>query len=151
MSLAYGTVLTRYATIEEAQAAAVAKHSHYYTDPVGWVFRAEVVRYSYTIDADREWYGTTDGAVEIFAFPVRRFTPNGATIQNLWSGAREKWTDLRPGAKQWASRTAREALEQLAERRRRQLWVLNRKVQRAEYDMKLAKRALEEPPQETVL
>lgn len=83
--------------------------------------------------------------------PIRSTGNTPATLKNIWSGARPKWTDLRPGAKQWASRTAREAIEQLAERRRRQLWVLNRKVQRAEYDMKLAKRALEEPPQETVL
>lgn len=149
--LAYGTPLTWAETPESAEAAAIAKERWHYGEPAGWVFRADVVSYAYTVDPDGDVWGSTAGRIELFAFPVRRFTPNGATIQNLWSGAREKWTDLRPGAKQWASRTAREAIEQLAERRRRQLWVLNRKVQRAEYDMKLAKRALEEPPQETVL
>jgi hypothetical protein len=81
--------------------------------------------------------------LEVHAYPVLRETPCGATLLNIWSGARPKWVDLREGAKQWASRSVREAVEQFAERRRRQVWILNRQVLRAEYERDLATRTLQ--------
>jgi len=53
---------------------------------------------------------------------------------------------LRAGAKQWASRSVREAIEQLQERRRRQIWVLERKLSRARDDHYLAERTLLQSP-----
>lgn len=142
MGFAYGTPISRYTSLEEAGAATITKHSHYYyADAPGWLLRAEAVSYSYAVDADREEYGSTAPAIELWAFPVDRFTPLGATLQNIWSGARKRWVDLRPG-KQWASRTAEEAVQQLADRRKRQLYILARQTRRAEFEVELAQRAL---------
>ena len=138
--MAYGTKVT--GDFDAAQAEAIARHSHYY-DPVGWLFRADVVSYAYCVDPDYDVWGSTAGQIEVQAFPVLRWTPCGATLKNIWSGAKPKWVDLRPGAKQWASRSVREAVEQLAERRRRQIYVLQRKISRAEYDRDLAQRMLQ--------
>lgn len=141
MRFAYGTPVRDYASLEDAQDAAIKRHSHYYTNSPGWLLRADVVSYAYCIDPEGDYWGSTAGRVELFAFPVKRFTPHGATLREIWSGARERWVDLRPG-KQWASRTAEEAIRQLAERRRRHLYILSGKTKRAEYDRDLAERTL---------
>lgn len=149
MGLAYGTPLHQYATLADAEAAAIARHAHYYTDPPGWLIRAEVVSYSYVVDADREEYGSTAGVIELWASPVERYTPCGATLADIWSGARKRWVDLRPGAKQWASPTAHEAVQQLLARRKRQLYVLSRQTRRAEYERDLAQLVLARATKET--
>lgn len=115
----------------------------------GLLFRAEAVSYSYVIDADREEYGSTSPQLELFGYQVLRWTPHGATLKHVYSGARPKWVDLRPGAKQWASRTAREAVEQFRDRRQRQLYVLARQRRRAKAELNLAVRALH--PVHTIL
>ncbi len=138
--MAYGTKIT--GDFDKVQAEAIARESRY-GDPVGWLFRVEAVSYSYVVDADREEYGSTTPALEVQAYAVTRWTPCGATLRDIWSGAKPKWVDLRPGAKQWASRSVREAVEQLAERRRRQLYVLARQTRRAEYERDLAERMLQ--------
>lgn len=149
MTLAYGTRIT--ADLEAAEQAAIAKHSHYYTEAVGWVFRAEAVRYAAIqpyadpVTGDGEWY-TTAPRVELFAFPVVRWTPCGATIKNIWGRRYSTFVDLRPGRKQYASRTAREAVEQLVERRRRQLYILNRQIARAKEEKRVAERLLNPTP-----
>ena len=137
MSLSYGTKVPSRADLTQAGAAAVAQHSHYYADAPGWVFRAELVRYSAVTLTEwgGEEYYTTAPTLELFAFPVRRFTPCGATLKDIWSGARERFVDLRPAAKQWASRTPEEAVRQLLRRRRRQDWVLSRKLDRCRADI----------------
>lgn len=144
MGMAYGTKVHQYKTLDEAGAAAIAKHSHYYTDPAGWVLRAEAVSYA-TSD---EWgeYRSTGSAIELFAFPVERWTPCGATIKPIWgSGPGSRgWVDLRPYRKQWASRTARDAIEQLKLRRVRQAYILKRQLARAETEQALADAALSE-------
>lgn len=124
--------------------AAIERHSHYYTDAVGWLLRAQLRRYSYTIDADREEYGTTAPQLELYAFPVVRWTPCGATIRDIWSrgGTSTRFCDLRDGRKQYASRTAQEAVRQLVGRRRRMIWVLSKKVERAQEDISTAERTL---------
>lgn len=143
MRLSYGTSLRDHATIEGAEEAAIARHSHYYRDVPGWLIRADVVRYSYTVDADREEYGLTSGQIELWACPVLRWTQHGATMKDIWTGSRQRWVDLRPGAKQWASRTAIEAVAQLDERRRRQIYVLQRKLDRAQEDLQIIQSLLD--------
>lgn len=137
MSNHYGAPVRDYRSIEEATNLAIERHNHYYTDVTGWLIRAEANRYSScTLDANGcEDYHTSGPQIELFAFPVLRFTPCGATLKDIWSGTRQRWVDLRPGAKQWASRTGREAIEQLLERRRRQVWVISRQIARANDDM----------------
>jgi hypothetical protein len=142
MTLVYGTQLKSLADATQVGEEAVARHSHYYTDTPGWLFRVEAVRYS-CLDGDGDIYGTTAPALELFAFPVKRWTPCGATLRDIWSGARERFVDLRPDAKQWASRTPEEAVRQLLGRRRRQDWVLSRKLDRCREEMDLCKIFLE--------
>lgn len=141
----YGTEVRSAAQIEAAAQAAIARHSHYYTDVAGWLIRAEANRYSSCVlDVNgREDYYVSDPRIELFAFPVLRFTPCGATLKDIWSSAKQRWVDLRPGAKQWASRTGTEAIEQLRERRRRQVWVISRQQRRAEDDMAVCDALLE--------
>ena len=139
----YGTVIRRGAILE-AETAARKCHSHYY-NPVGWLYRVVANRYSgCSLDVNGcENYYTSSPQLEAFAFPVERWTPHGATLKDIWSGARKRWVDLRPGAKQWASRTVEEAIGQLAQRRRRQLWVLGKQIRRAEEEKHLAELYLE--------
>lgn len=105
------------------------------------LFRVEAVQYSYVADAEREEYRATDPKLEVFAFDVVKWTEHGATL-DTWSGARRRWVDLRPGAKQWASRTVDEALAKLAARRKRQLYILGKQVARAQREIDLCERAL---------
>lgn len=139
MGLAYGSKLEYFPNLEAAGRHAV--DTAYYSSgsrAVGFLFRVEGVSYSMlTGDGDR--YGSTGPSLELFAFPVRRFTPCGATLLDVWSGARERFVDLRPNAKQWASRTPEEAVRQLLERRRRQDWILSRKLDRCREEMLMCK------------
>lgn len=126
-----------------AEREAIERHSHYYTETTDWLFRAEANRYSYTVDADREEYGITAPSIELFAFPVLRRTPCGATIRDIWGDIRagcsdSRFVNLSGQTKQYASNTAEEAVRELAERRRRQLWVLRKKIARAEEDLTCA-------------
>lgn len=146
--MAYGTKIN--GDFAEAEAIAVKRHSHYYTDVEGWLFRVDTVRYAYCLDPDGDVWGSTDPTLEVQAYPVLRWTPCGATVKDIWGGKGDKWVDLRPNAKQWASRSVREAIEQLQERRRRQIWVLERKLSRARDDHYLTARALLQSPLATV-
>lgn len=109
---------------------------------VGILFRVEAVscaaisHYACPVSGEGEWY-TTPPRLELFGYDVHKWTEHGATLNHCWSGARRRWVDLRPGAKQWASRTAREAVEQFALRRKRQLYVLKRQIARAEEELSL--------------
>lgn len=138
MGLHYGTPLRDFADTTAAQEAAIARRSHFYPDPVGLLFRVEACRYAYVVNAEYDEWGTTDPRLELFAFPVKRFTPHGATLKNIWAGAKERWVDLRPDAKQWASRTAADAIEQFARRREAQIFILNRQLARARRELELA-------------
>lgn len=109
------------------------------------LWRVEAVRYSYTVDADREEYGTTDPRLELFGLTVLRYTPHGATLHEM-SGCRRRWVDLRPGAKQYASRTVAEAVEQFASRRRAQIYILRRQLARAERELALTQPCVLAPP-----
>lgn len=136
--MAYGTKLAYFATIEDAERHALdCAYCPQGASPCGFLYRVEAVSYSYIIDADYEEYGSTAPALELQAYRVRNWTTYGATL-SIYSGARPKWVDLRPGAKQWASRSAREAVEQFAARRKRQLYVLEGQMLRARYELQLA-------------
>jgi len=136
--MAYGTKIRDFATIEDAERHALDSAYFPQGGACGWVYRVEAVSYSYVIDADYEEYGSTGPELEIIAYRVRNWTQHGATLDGLYSGAKLKWVDLRPGGKQWASRTAREAVEQFLARRKRQMWVLSGQLDRAKYEAGLA-------------
>lgn len=104
------------------------------------LFRVEAVRYSgcSLTEWGGEEYYTTAPRLEVFCFPVLRWTPYGATLEIVeLPGCRNKWVDLRSDAKQFASRTVQEAVDQFAERRRRQLYILARQQSRAEQELAL--------------
>lgn len=140
MGRAYGTPIPQ--TIDGPQipvaerSAEDALHGWYAGPPPEVLWRVEAVSYSYTVDADREEYGSTDPRLEIFPLEVLRFTEHGATLREM-SGARNRWVDLRPNAKQYASRTVAEAVEQFASRRRAQIYILQRQLARAERELAL--------------
>lgn len=131
MGRAYGTPVTWPVDEGSIRRAALGRL------PRGeYLFRVEAVSYSYTVDADREEYGTTDPRLEVFALEVLRWTEQGATLRET-TGARNRWVNLQPGAKQYASRTVAEAVEQFASRRRAQIYILQRQLRRAERELAL--------------
>lgn len=99
------------------------------------VWRIEAVSYSAcSIDQfGGENYYSTDPRLELFGIPVVRWTEHGATVNH----AGRTWTDLREGNKQWASLTPADALKEFAERRRRQIYILERKLRRARLELGL--------------
>ena len=99
------------------------------------LFRIEAVSYAQS-DEYGDFVRSSTPALEVSAYPVAKWTECGATLK-IWSGARPKWVDLRPG-KQWASRTIEEAVRQFEQRRARQIWILQRQLASAEYERKLA-------------
>lgn len=106
------------------------------TVPGDYLFRVEAVSYSEVIDAEAERYGSTPPRLELFPLQVRKWTQHGATLEE-YSGMRRRWVDLRPDAKQYASRTAAEAIEQFAKRRRAQIYILQAQIARAERELAL--------------
>ena len=137
--MAFGTKLANFSDLGSAERHAVDSAHYREGEPgVKFLFRVEAVSYSYIINADFEEYGSTAPVLELTAYRVQKWTPHGATLADTYSGARPKWVDLRPGAKEWASRTAREAVEQFAARRRRQLYILDRQASRARRELQLA-------------
>ena len=144
MTLHYGTPFSAgglwpHPSIDTAETIELEALSRCFGNPFGQgvLWRVEAVRYSgCTLDQfGGENYYVTDSRLELFAFPVTRWTPCGATIVGV--AGRNKWCDLRPSAKQWASRTPRDALEQLVERRRRQIYILERQTARARSELDL--------------
>lgn len=103
------------------------------------VFRVEAVSYAQS-DEYGDFVRSSAPKLEVTAFDVRKWTECGATL-NVYSGGRPKWVDLRTGHKQWASRTIEEAVRQFGERRRRQIYVLQRQLARAQYEHDLANSA----------
>ena len=100
---------------------------------------------SYAVsDLDGDWH-STHPVLEVSRHHVLRWTECGATLDEF-SGARHRWVDLRPEAKQWASLTVRQALVEFRQRRERQLYVLKRQLARAEQERSLACAALGELP-----
>lgn len=140
MGRAYGEIVSQ--DLEETQSRAWKRWSD--MEGTGVLYRVEAVRYSgCTLTAwDSEEYYTTSPRLEVFGFAVERWTPHGATLRSEWAGCRKKWVDLRDGANQFASRNLADAVQQFAERRRRQIWVLSRQLSRAEEELVLADQRL---------
>ena len=143
----YGTEVSQHATLQQAADAAIARHSHFYPAAAGWLLRAAANRYAAIqpyadpVSGEGEWY-TTSPELELFAFPVLRWTPCGATILPIWGHRTRTWVRLDDPSKQWASRTAHEAIAQLAFRRNRQQYILERQLNRAKAEERLALEAL---------
>lgn len=124
-------------TIEDAEAKLRAKPWWRYRDDM-LLWRVVAQSYSYTIDADTDTYGSSDPQLELHPVDVLKWTPCGATINWPGNGRRKfRWVDLREDAKQFASRTPAEALDQFAAKCRRRIYVLQRKLARAEQELAL--------------
>lgn len=142
MAIAGGTPLT--ADLEAAERDWTERRLQTIPHELGVLYRVEAVSYAYCIDPDTDHWGRTDPRLELFGYAVKRWTEHGATLKHSYSGCRKRWVDLRPGANQWASRTAHEAIEQFAQRRKRQLWILNKQTKRAERELALTDAFLKE-------
>jgi hypothetical protein len=143
MGRAYGVPIPQ--TTDGPQCACAETQALRRAIPGDYLFRVEAVRYSQTIDADAELYGSTDPRLEVFPLRVHAWTQHGATLEE-WSGARRRWVDLRPEAKQYASRTVAEAVEQFAKRRRAQIYLVERQLRRAQDELRLTQPTFVELP-----
>lgn len=93
------------------------------------VWRVEAKSYSYVIDADREEYGSTAPRLELYWHQPERRTPKGAIIDGqftLLSAKRSRWRN-----------TPDEALASFIARRKSQIRILERQLQRAEFELAL--------------
>lgn len=123
-------------SLDEAEATALAFFANWPAGPPPLLWRVEAVSYATPVDRyESDEWTSTPPRLELFYCSVKKWTPHGAT---LYEG---RWVDLRPDRKQWASRTPAEALAQFAERRRRQIHILERQLRRAKAELHLA-----EPP-----
>lgn len=151
MGLAYGVsfhVPGSYAwgtrrTIEQAEGEIRRQRANDYRDePVpDLLWRVEAVRYSgCSLDVNGgEDYYVTDPVLELFSFTVKRWTHCGATLNiPTLPGGPNKWVDLRDGMKQWASRTPLDALREFENRRKRQIWILERQLASARKELSLS-------------
>lgn len=142
MGRAYGTPIpqtTDGPQCEAAQRSAEDKlQRQYQGTPPEVLWRVEAVSYAAcSLDVNGgEHYYSTDPRLEVFALEVLRWTEHGATLRET-TGARNRWVNLQPGAKQYASRTVAEAVEQFANRRRAQIYILQRQLARAERELAL--------------
>ena len=111
---------------------------------VGYLYRVYDQRYSTCSfsTVGHEEYGLTDLQLEIEAFPVKKWTPTGAT---LWKkitlrgeeeGKRHKHVRL-GGRKEFASRTPQRAIEQFRGRRLRQIEILKGQIAHAKLCVEL--------------
>lgn len=147
MGLAYGLPLKGYASLAEWEAAAVERWHEVRAEPRDVLFRVETVSYAAIqpfadpATGDGEWY-TTDPRIELFVLTVLKWTPTGARLAYADRFNRDRWTSLDPQRKQWASRTAAEALVQFRDRRRAQVHILKGQLRRAERELALADAAL---------
>lgn len=91
------------------------------------LWRCEVNRYSYVIDADRDEYGTTDPRVELRWYYVERRTPKGAWLAGQFV--------LLSHRKRFAAPTAEEALADFAGRRERQIYILEKNLRKAQSEL----------------
>ena len=136
MGRAYGTPIPQ--TTDGPQCRVAESQALARTVPGEYLFRVEAVSYAAcSLDVNGgEHYYSTEPRLEVFALEVLRWTEQGATLREM-SGARNRWVNLQPGAKQYASRTVAEAVEQFASRRRAQIYILQRQLWRAERELVL--------------
>lgn len=141
MGLAYGTPISDHRSVEDWEATA-REHYRRWNGNVDVLYRVEAVRYAAIepyadmVTGDGAWY-TTAPRLELHTFSVAKWTPTGARLSGYCGGSYDRWTSLEPGRKQWASRTAAEALEQFGNRRRAQVHILKGQLRRAERELAL--------------
>lgn len=150
MGRAYGTPVPQ--TIDGPQIRAAERTAldsldrSYRGCPPDVLWRIEAVSYSgCSLDQfGGEHYYSTDPRLELFALPVHKWTPHGATLEE-WSGARRRWVRLDEGGKEYASRTPEQALRQFAARRRAQIHILQAQLARARRELALTGPAMHLP------
>lgn len=103
-------------------------------DGVDVLWRCEAKRYSYVIDADADLYGSTEPVLEMHWYVVKRWTKTGARLEN----GKQVFLDPKITNRQWASRTPAEALVAFVERRKRQVRILKRQLEYAQYELRIA-------------
>jgi hypothetical protein len=110
--------------------------SLYLEDPAteDHLIRCEARRRSITLDAELELYGTSPPSLEFYRFKILKRTPKGAWI-NSFEGKRFV---LLTAAKQYASSTQAEAVNQLRSRKRWRIKILSRQLKDAKEDLALA-------------
>lgn len=140
MGLAYGSPFSASVSIlqrgtieaaEQQERLRYARDDAFGTMP-DLLWRVETV--SYAVGDEFGDWSSTDPRLELFGRPVYKRTPCGARL----AGPNGRWVNLQPGAKQWASETPAEALEQFIRRRRGQIHILKRQLNRAERELGLA-------------
>lgn len=148
MGKAYGTPVPQ--TIDGPQVAAAERTAldtldrSYRGCPPDVLWRIEAVSYSHCVDPDADRYESTPPRLELFALPVHKWTPYGATLEE-YSGCRRRWVRMDDNAKQYASRTPLKALWQFKRRRRAQIRILRAQLARAERELALTGPAMHLP------
>jgi len=99
-----------------------------------YLIRCETKRYSYTIDADLDQYGTTPPQLVHYHYKIVKRTRCGAWID---TGIDNKFV-LLTARKKYACETECEALESLLARKHRHARILRHKLQDVEEDIALA-------------
>lgn len=95
------------------------------------LWRCEAKRYSIVIDAEADYYGTSDPELEMQWWQVRHRTPNGARLMI------DKFV-LLTATKRWACNTEAEALVSFVARKNCQIAILTGHLRKAEADLALA-------------
>lgn len=140
MGKAYGTPVPT--TLDGPQILAAERQATdkldrtYHGCPPDVLWRVEAVSYSQCVDPDADRYESSPPRLELFALPVHKWTPHGATLEE-WTGARRRWVRLDDDGKQYASRTPADALEQFRRRRVAQINILQAQLARAERELAL--------------
>ena len=107
-------------------------------DPRQVLWRCEDKVYSVVIDAEAEIFGTSTPRLEMWWHPVARWTPKGAWVSGKFV--------LLTAEKKWACRTEEEAIESLRQRRLKQARILRKRLEQAEFVLKLIEHHTETTP-----
>lgn len=97
------------------------------------LWKASAQRFSYVIDSEMEYYGTTAPQLELKWHPVKHWTKCGARLRD----GKYVNLDKKISNREWASRTKREAIISLKAKRTRQIQILNRQLSDARQELAL--------------
>tara|TARA_R110002020_G_scaffold363217_2_gene575501 strand:- start:1656 stop:1982 length:327 start_codon:yes stop_codon:yes gene_type:complete len=96
-----------------------------------YLYRYESIRYSVTIDADRDLYGVSAARLELYEIPIDATTPKG-----FWIHGKTKWVSS-TSRKRYAHPTKDEALEGYKHRKLAYVKHASSNLRRAEEDLRL--------------
>ena len=144
MGLAYGIKFNMKIAGDLDRAQAEADKKFYQTkheEHAGIAYRVEAVRYAghnpYATPHGGEDY-ITDPCLELFTFNITHNTPKGFMLENQGTvSSNRRWVPDDKYAKQWASRTPEQALDQFRTRRQLQIRILKKQLARAEKELSL--------------